>query len=267
MGESDWSLRESPFRNHIDPQFRHRSPSQEEALARLRFLVDYKRRMGLLMGPRGSGKSLLLAAMADELRREGLPVAKLSLLGLEPTELLWQLSSSFGLNPDRDLDLPTLWGMVFDRLAEYGYQRLGTVVLMDDADRAKEEVITSVARLAEHDGTPDSALTIVLAGRRERMGRLGRSLLELADLRIDLQPWEKSDTERYVNGSVADMGWQTPGFTDEAVARLHELAQGMPRQINQLADLTVIAAAGQSLPEIAPQTVESVYHELGVLQV
>ena len=52
-----------------------------------------------------------------------------------------------------------------------------------------------------------------------------------------------------------------------AVARLHELSGGIPRRITQLADLSLVAGAGEQLAEIDADVVEAVYHELGVVRV
>ncbi|HEY4759151.1 MAG TPA: hypothetical protein VIH42_01085, partial [Thermoguttaceae bacterium] len=69
MYQSHWGLRESPFRGGLVMQLLQRSPTHEEALARLHFLVDNQRRLGLLMGPSGSGKSLVLEAFAGAMLR------------------------------------------------------------------------------------------------------------------------------------------------------------------------------------------------------
>ena len=267
MYQSHWGLDETPFRTQLDPRFFHQSPTHEEALARLHFLVDYRRRLGLLIGPQGSGKSLLLEVFAGELRERGLPVSKVSLLGVDRGEMLWLLAAQFGLNPSRELSYPSLWRLLADRIAEYRYQQMATVVLLDDADQASDEVLTQVARLAQLDPTPDARLTMVLAGRRQRISRLGDSLLERAELRIDVQPWQPDDTESYLKASLARAGRQTPLFLDPAIERLHQLGQGIPRRISQLADLALLAGAGRKLEEIDVDTVESVYHELGVVEV
>ena len=82
MYQTHWELDESPFRGALDPQSFCQSPTHEEALARLHFLVDHHRRLGLLMGPPGSGKSLMLEFFADQLRRGGRPAARVDLLGI-----------------------------------------------------------------------------------------------------------------------------------------------------------------------------------------
>ena len=262
MYQSHWGLRETPFRSGLDSQFFHQSPTHEEALARLHFLVEERRRLGLLLGGVGSGKSFLLEVFSEEMRRSGRAVAKLSLLGLEPPEMLWQLAAAMDLCPDWTDRLPLVWRSITDRITEYRYQRLQAVVLFDDADRAAGPVLAQVARLAELDPSADSPLTIVVAAREGQLDKLGRELLELADLRIDLETWEQADTESYLAASLARAGRQSPVFDRPAVTRLHQLAGGVPRRIARLADLALLAGAGQDLQQIDAKLVESAHEEL-----
>jgi type II secretory pathway predicted ATPase ExeA len=267
MYQSHWGLEEPPFRTRLDPRGFYQSPTHEEALARLHFLVDRRRRLGLLLGPLGSGKSLLLEVFAEEMRRLGQPAAKLNLLGLDEIEMLGLLAGQFHLSPGRGFGVGSLWRLLTDRIVEYRYQRLDAVVLLDDADEASHQVLTQVARLARLDRPPDARLTIVLAGRPEKIGRLGECLLELAELRIDVEPWEPADTARYLEAAVARAGRDDPLFAEPAIERLHELSQGIPRRISQLADLALLAGADRKLQQVDADTVESVYHELGVIEV
>ncbi len=262
MYQMHWGLREPPFGAIPDTKRFHPSPTHDEALARLQFLVEQQRRLGLLLGPAGSGKSLLLEILAAQVRQSGRPVAKLSLLGIEPAEMLWFIAAGWGVSLDPAQTLSTRWRAVADRLAEYRYQHLEAVVLLDDADQADRQVLQHVTRLVRFDGSPDTRLTVVLAGRAEAMMKLGARLLDLADLRIDLEPWEPADTEEFLNSSLAEAGRQSPVFDTAAVARLHELSQGIPRRISQLADLALVAGASQHLEHIDAGVVEEVYREL-----
>jgi general secretion pathway protein A len=253
---------ELPFHTRLDPRFFYQGPAHEEALARLHFLVEQRRRVGLLVGLQGSGKSLLLEVFAGRIRDSGRPVGRVNLLGLEPAEFLWQLAAELGLNPQRGRSLPALWRAVIDRLVEFRYQRWETVVLLDDADRASEEVLTQAARLARLDLGRDAWLTIVLAGRQEGVARLGAALLDLVELRIDLGAWEPDDTKKYLEHCLSQIGRPAPVFAEPAVRRLHELGRGIPRRITQLAELALLAGAGQELHQIDTETVELVYQEL-----
>jgi len=267
MYQTHWGLSKSPFRGGLDPQFFYESPTHEEALARLYFLVEQHRRVGLLMGSSGSGKSLLLELLAEGLYREGKAVAKVDLLGVEPAELLYLLTAGFGVNPDPTDSIARLWRTLTDRLAEYRFEQREAVVLLDDADQAGKGIPEQITRLAQHDASPESRLTIVLAGRHERMGRLGEGLLDLAELRIDVEPWKAPDTAGFLSTSLARAGRRSPIFDEPAVTRLHELSHGIPRRVSRLADLSLLAAAGKELEHIDADVVESAYRELGPIGV
>lgn len=258
-----WGLREAPFKSQLDPRSFYLNPTHEEALARFHFLIADRRRLGLLLGDCGSGKSLLLEVLARDATQAGQQVAKFSLMGLEADEFVWSLAAAWQLCPSRSASLRELWPAVIDRLAEFRYQRLTALVLLDDADDASPEVAAQVARLAQCELSSEARLTIGLAARSDRVHRIGHRLLELADLRIDIQPWEQADTEGYVRHALALAGRTGATFMPSAMARLHELSQGIPRRVNQLAELCLLAAAGQGLDLVDFHTVETVHDELG----
>jgi len=265
MYQKYWGLQTSPFRGCVDPALFHQSPTHEEALARLDFLVAEHRRLGLLLGPSGGGKSMLLEVFAAHCRRRGWALALVSMLDLEATELLGLLASQWGLVVEPTLSAAALWRAIGDRLFVYRCQQWEAVVLLDDAHRADPQVMQHVTRLARFDPSPDMWLTIVLAGRNESMARLGESLLGLAALRIELEPWERSETEEFVTALLVQAGQCGPVFDRPAVDRLHELAHGIPRRVCQLADLALLAGAGRNLDQIDAGVVETVYQELGAV--
>ena len=264
MYQSYWGIKDYPFRGCLAPEFFYQSPTHEEAIARLHFLVDQQRRLALLIGPGGSGKSLLLDVFASQVRRSGGRVAQVSLLGLQSDELLWQLATAWGLNPRPTTSLGALWRLLTDRLIEYRYQQLTVVALLDDVDQADPATLIHVTRLARWDPSPEMRMTLVLAGRPEGIQRLDSHLLDLSELRIDVEPWEQADTQQFIAKSLAQAGCQSPVFAEPALAKLHELAHGIPRQVSQLADLALLAGAGQNLQQINADVVEMVYQELGM---
>ena len=266
MYQSHWGLRESPFQEAVDSQSFYQSPTHEEALARLHFLVEQHRRLGLLLGPEGSGKSLLLGILASQLRRRGPVVAMVNLTGTSGDEMLWSLAAQFGRNLDRCDSTPALWRALSDRLAAFRYQQVDAVVLVDDADRAANSVVPHLIRLAKLEPSPQPRLTLILAGDRLTIGRLGDTLLGLSELRIDLETWQPDDIAGYLDRSLQRVGGSAKMFDGPAIARLCELSQGIPRQVRLLADLSLVAGAGRHLQSIDADVVESVYHELATVE-
>jgi general secretion pathway protein A len=111
-----WGLRQAPFRAAAGDASLHLSPTHEEALARLHFLVENRRRVGLLLGESGSGKSLMLERFARELCARGVSAFLVHGYCAASGELLWSTAAGVGLNPRRDEPLPRLWGRLSDRL-------------------------------------------------------------------------------------------------------------------------------------------------------
>jgi type II secretory pathway predicted ATPase ExeA len=196
-------------------------------------------------------------------------VANVNMLGVDVHEFLWLMAAELGLNPDRQEDPFRLWRGVLDRLTENWYQQLDTVLLLDNADQAAAVVLDHVIRWAQSKNAGDGRLTIVLTATAiapaNSAVRLPARLLELAELRIDLEAWDPFDTVQYVTETLAQAGSETPIFTDEALHHLHDLTGGIPRRIDQLANLALLAGAGRELAQIDVDTVDSVYHELGAV--
>ncbi len=263
MNPARCAVRISPFGGANGRYFL--GPTHEEAFSRLLFLWEQQRRLGLLMGPTGSGKTSLLRHFARQVQRCGAPAAMLSLIGLEPGEALARIAADFAMSLSPTAPLPRLWHAIEDRLAEFAYEQVSVVILCDDADQASPSVIEHVQRLIVS-STAGCKLTVVLSGRLEQIGRVGRRLLESADLRIDLPPWTREETSAMVAEFLAAEPSDCPRFSADAVERLYALSRGLPRRICHLADMALVVAQGRGEAEIGPDLIDVVHDELGLTE-
>ncbi len=264
MYQEHWGLREAPFTSNLDPGAFFESRVHEEALARLHYLVEQHRRLGIVLGDHGSGKSLLLEVLYQGAKNTGRPVVRLPLVGVSAEELPWQLAAELGLDPDANAGLASLWRSVSDCIRANSMQRRGTMILLDDADEASEEMRQVVSRLIQLDPGSDTQLTVILSAQTDRAASLGARLLELSELRIDLDAWGEEDTAGFLNAALKRVGAERPAFGPSAITRLHQLSGGVPRRVRQLADLALMAGAGQEQQEVDAHTVELVFEELRV---
>ncbi len=264
MYQQYWGLRESPFRGGLELPLFYPTAGHEEALARLNFLVEERRRLGLLCGPVGIGKSLLLEVFAHQIARAGGEVVRANLIGADEQEFLWTIAAQLGLNPAPAATPFALWRRLADRLVESRYERSQMLLLLDDVEDAETPVFDLILRLAQFDPHPDSRLTIVLATSESQLYRLHPRLLELAELAVRLEPWEVDDTPRYLEFALRQAGREMPIFTPQAANRVHELAGGIPLRIKQLADLSLLAGAGLGQSAVDIDIVDGAMEELGV---
>jgi len=268
MHEAHWGLSTSPFRGVIDPRYFFESPTHDEALARLLFLVENRRRLAVLLGQNGSGKSLTLEIFKQRLQRQQHDVAVIDAAYLDGNAFLCTLADSLKLLPPAGAPDFQLWRMIVDRVATNRYRQTQLVLLIDNAHLADTIALQHICRLLQADSAPSSQLSIAVTTTSAGVENLTTALLQLADLRIELEPWEIQDTLEYLETVIAAAGRTEPLFLTAAAARMHELSHGIPRRLGQLAELALLAGAGQELENIDRHTIETVFRELsaGALQ-
>ena len=154
-------------------------------------------------------------------------------------------------------DLLRLHRQLADRLHENSLQGRQTVVALDDLDQVGPDLLNLVQRLLRTDAAHAGWLTIIASANTSQLGRLGKGLLELADLRIDLEPWDELDTIGYLQLAQFEAGAERPLFDDQAMTELHRASGGVPRRVNRLAEFALLAGAEHSQEIIDAAAIES----------
>jgi type II secretory pathway predicted ATPase ExeA len=256
-----WDLERWPFRSAPGAGPFYPTAGHNEALARIEYLVESRRRLGALLGETGTGKTLMLREATRRLARQGHTTVVVSALGTTTREVLWQTACSLKTSPREDADLPWLWRQIVDRVAENRIQQVNTVLFVDDAGQAGPDLMTQLVRLARLDTSPAARWTVVLAAEPGQAARWNDGLRSLVDLRIELPAWTAEDTVGYIQTALVEAGRLEPLFDDEALQTLHELSAGVPRQVARLADYALLAGAAAGHETIRVAIVEAAYDE------
>jgi type II secretory pathway predicted ATPase ExeA len=148
-----------------------------------------------------------------------------------------------------------------DYAAAANWRKATALALIDDADQAGPDVRTQLLRLLSIAGGAPW-LTLVTTATAGNARRLGDELLDLTDLRIDLDPWSESDTIGYIQHALIQAGGDRPVFEDEAFAALYALTDGVPRQVNRLADHALLGAAAEEHEMVDAAMIESAHDAL-----
>ncbi len=257
MYQAYWGFARSPFSPAAVRAALASSPVHAEALARLEFLRESGCPLGLLLGTGGSGKSAVLAELAHRAARAGAVVAQVAAAGADEQHILPALAESLGAQSCGESR--ALWRQVADRLEELRFEGLAALFLLDDLDRAAAATLGLVERLLS---LPDAPLTIVAAARPDSAGRIGRRILDQAAMRIELVPWNESESREQLERTIAAAGRVQPAFDGAAARRLYELSGGVPRRVSQLAQLALLAGAAQKLAIVDGETISAVHDEL-----
>lgn len=257
-----WGLSESPFKGTLDTHWFYESPVHEEALARLLFLVEERRRCGVLIGPPGTGKSLLAQVVLRQVRRTQREVGFIDLLGRNARELLWETAASLGLAPRLADSSWQLWRTLQDHLIVNEHAQFHTVLLFDHLDRSEPDCAAALQRMFHLNAAASPSITFLLTIRNEHLPRLAGTLGEVSDLRIELPPLDRQQTGQYIEAQLKKAGARNLIFEADAIDQLYEHSQGVPRDLNRLCDLSLIAGMAESQTSIDGAVVVSVAEEL-----
>ena len=97
--------------------------------------------------------------------------------------------------------------------------------------------------------------------RQLRMG-IFAALDQRIAIRYQLKPLDLIETAGYLRHHLELAGRTDPLFADDAIARLHRVANGLPRQINNAATAALVAAASAGKDLIDDNTAKQAAAEL-----
>ncbi len=238
-----------PFMAAPRTQFYHPAQAIDAALHSVERAIRRAEGVAIVVGPPGTGKSLLLAKVAEH-ARDDFDVAFLSGGRICTRRALWQSILAAIGEPYRG-DEGELRMAVIERIRGLAATGSGLVLLVDEAHTLPTRLIEEL-RLLTNVPTPLPAVHIVLAGSTKLEELLGmprmESLAQRVAVRAYLEPLDHAETLAYVRTQTqaADLEWDRlfDSGCDDAV---FAATDGVPRLINQLCDqaLVIAGAAGR----------------------
>lgn len=214
--------------------------SVEAARTRLADVIHHAEGLGLLVGPAGTGKSLLCCLLAQSLR-DDFHVVLLADSQLTTGETLLK-HILFHLNmPYRDLSEGELRLSLIDQLTQgmRGGSKSALALIIDEAQTLSTGLLEEVRMITNivRDGEP--RVRTILAGGPELEDRLCDPKLESLNQRIAsrcyLHPLAVDETARYVHDAAMRAGINPGSFIDDGAIRVvHQATGGIPRLVNQL---------------------------------
>lgn len=219
----------------------------EQARTTLVRCVERAEGIAVVVGPPGTGKSLLCQLLAEHFRGRFQVAALASARLCTRRALLQNILFELKL-PYRGLDEGELRLSLVDRLEPRPGGPEALLLLVDEAHtlplRLLEEIrlITNLVR----DGQP--RIRLVLAGSMALEERLASPKLAALTQRIAarcyLQPMNRDETIYFVEEQLRRSGGSPENiFTADALRGIHTATDGIPRLVNQLCDHALILAA------------------------
>lgn len=265
MYEKYWGLTEKAFENTPDPRFMYYSKKHEEALTRLLYAIKEEKGAAMLTGEYGSGKTILSRIVIEELIKNKIyEVALIIHPQLTPVqfiqEIIYQLKNEHVRGPK-----PQLLHIMQDIIYKNHGEGKKTVILIDEAQIIRsQETFEEVRLFLNFQLNNKFLITLALIGQPELLRKVKAipQLEQRLGIKYHLSGLDNKETEEYIKHRLAVAGAKTEIFTQEAIQMIYNYSKGLPRNINNICDMSLLIGFGQEAKEINKELTEKVAADL-----
>ncbi len=246
MYERFFGLTERPFDLTPNPRFLYLTARHREALSNLRYGVEGRKGVTLLIGEAGTGKTTLLRAALEEQQDRPIQTVTVSNPALTRSEFFEFLASSFELSQNAANSKSRFLFELTRLVTEQHAAGIVTALMIDESQSMSDELLEEIRLLANIETTSAKLLPVVLIGQPELAARLNepqlRQLKQRVALRCVLTPLDLRETAAYIATRLRIAGGECARvFTRDAVALIHERSRGIPRSISVICDNALLS--------------------------
>ena len=243
MYEEFYKLAGKPFQLTPDQRFFFNSQGHHRALAYLRYGLEQGEGFIVITGGIGTGKTMLVRTLFDELADRDIMAAQLVTTQVEPEDMLRMVCASFGLaheGMNKATLLHNLEVIARTRFAE-GKRIL---LVVDEAQNLPAASLEELRMLANFQVEGRSLFQSFLLGQEELRRTLQGANMEQVRQRIiaayHLEPLSAEETRGYIDFRLGCVDWEgDPKLDDQVYRAVFAQTQGVPRRINSLCDRLV----------------------------
>jgi general secretion pathway protein A len=255
-----YGLDELPFEITPNPRFLLPAPSHREALSNLRYGIQARKGLTLLIGEAGTGKTTLIRSVLSALDGASALVCSLSNPMLSRSEFVEWLAGGFDLSEQASKSKTSMLRELESALRARHDAALHTALIVDEAQSLSDELLEEIRLLANIESDEGKLLSIILAGQPELSARLDRpglrQIKQRVTLRCELRPLELHETAALIAGRIRTAGGDSARvFTRDAVTLIHERSGGIPRLISVICDNALVTGFAIDQRPVTRQTV------------
>jgi type II secretory pathway predicted ATPase ExeA len=258
--EKYWGFLSLPFQIVSDPDKYFPSSVHEEARSRISYAIRYGKGAALFTGEVGMGKTTVTNVVAKRLTDKNIDLAIIVNPLLEVNdflrEILYQMKVKSASTTKFDLVHE-----ISNKLVSNYHNGKTTVLIIDEAHLITDTRIHEEIRLLlnyQFDG--NFLLTVILVGQPElrRIIRNITSLEQRLTIKFHLRNLSFEGTRDYILFRLKHAGGSESIFTTDAIRLIHEYANGIPRKINQICDMSLLVTSYEKKQNVDVEDVRKV---------
>ncbi len=266
MYEDFYGLTGKPFQLSPDARFFFNSKGHNRAMAYLRYGLEQGEGFIVITGGIGTGKTMLVRNLFDELDSARVVAAELVTTQVEPDDVLRIVCASFGLAHE-GVSKATLLNQLESFLHDRYKEGKRVLLVVDEAQNLPERSIEELRMLANFQVGGRALIQSFLLGQGELKQTLQSPTMEQFRQRViasyDLRALNEEEMKNYILHRLRLVGWrEDPKLGNDVFGKIYEFTNGIPRRVNTLCDRILLFGCLEERHEIDLSALKKVTDEI-----
>ncbi len=244
---------DEPFRLTPDPEYFYSSEIHDDAIHTLEYAIDKRKGLIVLTGEVGTGKTTLIRVLLNKLLNTETSLILNPFLSEE--EILKAISKDFGIDVEKTKNKGDIFNLLIEHMVKLYKNGKNALIIVDEAQHLSFESLEMIRQISNIEMENAKLVQVLLVGQSELIDKLNedkfRQIKQRIAYWINLEPLSFSEVKNYVNFRVHQaLKYKKYIFKDAAIKYMYKITKGNPREINQVADLSLIIAASEGKKKI-----------------
>lgn len=263
-----YDLKEHPFSNVVDSRFYYSGRQHSDALVKLRYAIDTRKGLAVVIGGIGTGKTTLARRLLEELDEDKYEAALLVVVhsSVSSEWLFKKFAIQLGVK-DLKEDKVELLTQIYKRLSEINEEGKKAVVMIDEVQMLNSrEIMEEFRGLLNMEVSEGKMLNFIFFGLPDLddVLSLDEPLKERVAVKIRLMAFSEEDTNDYIKHRLRIAGCNKDIFAEEAIRLIYQCTHGIPRRINTVCDNALLEGFLFKSNTIDIMTIKTVAVDLGL---
>ncbi len=263
-----YGLREHPFSNVVDNRFYYNSPQHADAFNRLRYAVDTRKGLAVVIGDIGTGKTTLAVRFLENLEEKQYEAALLVVIhsSVSSEWILKKFAMQLGI-PNIKENKVDILSQIHHRLFEINKEERKTVVMIDEVQMLhSKEIMEEFRGLLNIEMPEGKMINFIFFGLPdlEHVLSLDEPLKQRVAVMVRLKAFSEEDTHNYISHRLGVAGCSREIFEKEAIQLIIKYSKGLPRRINAVCDNALLEGYLFKKNAIDGLTIKTVAADLGL---
>jgi general secretion pathway protein A len=247
-------LSEDPFSQTADPRFFYPAPQHLEAGATLLHSILGRKGYSTVVGEAGTGKSMVLQCLIEQLRARSIEFAFLFNTKITPEQFFELLAHDLNLKHAQPTKTSIL--IAFNEyLLERSQAGANVALIVDNAQKLAPDVLEEIELLGNLENRRGRLIQVVFAAQPDFDQTLDaaplRGLRQRLLSRARLVGLSLGETAAYIESRMSTAGLPGQGiFPPSCLLEIHTLTGGVPRLINALCSRLISVCLERRTPTI-----------------